>query len=112
MATTTPKVLIPSKIMESAQTTQYTAVGVKTYIDKFTMTNTSGANATFNVCLVTSAGAPAASNTIVINKTLVPNESYLGSELVGQVLEPGDYISTSGTASALTMRACGREISQ
>lgn len=108
---TTPKVLIPSKIMEPSQTTQYTAVGVKTYIDKITVTNTSNSNASFNVCLVANSEAPASRNTLVINKTLAPNESYLGAELVGHILSPGDYISTYGTNSALTLRASGREIS-
>ena len=33
------KVLVPAKIAESAQTTQYTATNVTTIIDKFTATN-------------------------------------------------------------------------
>ena len=33
------KILIPAKIAEATQTTQYTAAGVTTLIDKFTATN-------------------------------------------------------------------------
>ena len=33
------KVLIPAKIAEASQTTQYTASGVTTIVDKFTATN-------------------------------------------------------------------------
>ena len=33
------KVLIPAKIAENSQYTQYTATGVTTIIDKFTATN-------------------------------------------------------------------------
>ena len=43
------KVLIPAKIAENAQTTQYTATGVTTIIDKFTATNYSAAAATISV---------------------------------------------------------------
>jgi hypothetical protein len=41
--TVTVKVLIPAKIAENTQTTQYTAAGVTTIIDKFTATNYSAA---------------------------------------------------------------------
>jgi len=44
--TVTAKPIIPSKQAESAQTPQYTTpAGVRTIIDKFTATNTSGATA-------------------------------------------------------------------
>ncbi len=106
----TVKNLIPSKQMESAQTTQYTAVNCKALIDKFTATNTSAANAIMSVNLVTSGGSAATSNLIVDDVTLAPGETYTFPELVGQVLEPSSFISTAGTGSALTIRASGREI--
>ena len=37
--TVTAKVLIPSKIAENTQSTQYTATNVTTIMDKFTATN-------------------------------------------------------------------------
>lgn len=108
----TLKVLIPAKQAENTQLTQYTATNVKAVIDKFTATNTSGANVTISVNLVTSGGSPGASNLIVDTRSIVPDETYTMPELVGQVLESGGFISTiASAASAVTIRASGREIS-
>jgi len=109
--TVTVKNLVPSKTVENAQTTQYTATGVTTIIDKFTATNYNTAAATISVNLVTAAGAAGNSNLITKTKTLQPAEVYTFPELVGQVLNPGDFISTiAGTASAINMRVSGREV--
>ena len=109
--TVTVKVLVPAKTVENAQTTQYTATGVTTIIDKFTATNYSAAAATISVNLVTVAGSAGNSNLITKTKTLQPSEFYTFPELVGQVLGVGDFISTiAGTASAINMRVSGREV--
>lgn len=110
MAVTT-KVLIPAKIAENVQTTQYTATNVSAIIDKFTATNYSGTAATISVNLVTAAGTAGNDNLIIKAKTLQPSETYTFPELVGQVLAAGGFISTiAGTASAINIRASGREI--
>ena len=107
----TVRVLIPAKTAEAAQTTQYIANNVTTVIDKFTATNFSGTAATISVNLVTGSGAADNSNLIVKTKTLQPSETYTFPELVGQVLNPSGYISTlAGTATAVNIRASGREI--
>jgi hypothetical protein len=106
------KVLIPAKTAENAQTTQYTATNVTTIIDKFTATNYNTAAATISVNLVTALGSAGNDNLIVKTKTLQPAETYTFPELVGQVLASGGFISTiAGTASAINIRASGREIS-
>lgn len=108
----TPKVLIPAKQAENAQTTQYTATAVRAIIDKFTVTNTSAGNVSISVNLVTLAGAAGAGNLIIDARTLVPDETYTCPELVGHVLEDGGFISTlASAATSLTIRASGREIS-
>lgn len=110
--TVTVKVLIPSKIAEAAQTTQYTATGVTTIIDKFTATNYSASAATLSVNLVTSGDTAGNANLITKTKTLQPAEVYTFPELVGQVLAPSGLISTlAGTATAINIRASGREVS-
>ena len=68
------KVLIPAKIAENAQTTQYTATGVTTIIDKFTATNYSAAAATISVNIVTATDTAGNQNLIVKAKTLQPSE--------------------------------------
>ena len=110
--TVTVKVLIPAKIAEAAQTTQYTANGVTTIIDKFTATNYSASAATLSVNLVTVSGSAGDANLITKTKTLQPAEVYTFPELVGQVLAPSGFISTlAGTATAINIRASGREVS-
>ena len=110
--TVTVKVLIPAKTAESSQTTQYTASGVTTIIDKFTATNYSASAATISVNLVTGATTAGDANLITKTKTLQPSEVYTFPELVGQVLMPSSFISTiAGTASAINIRSSGREVS-
>ena len=110
--TVTVKVLIPAKTAENSQTTQYTASNVTTIIDKFTATNYSAAAATISINLVTAADTAGNSNLITKTKTLQPSEVYTFPEIVGQVLSPSGFISTiAGTASAINIRASGREVS-
>ena len=109
--TVTVKVLVPSKTVEATQVTQYTATGVTTIIDKFTATNYSAAAATISVNLVTAAGTASNDNLITKFRTLQPSEVYTFPEIVGQVLSPSSFISTiAGTASAINIRASGREV--
>ena len=109
--TVTVKVLIPAKIAEATQTTQYTATGVTTIIDKFTATNYNTVSATISVNLVTVAGSAGNLNLITKTKTLQPAEVYTFPELVGQVLGVGDFISTiASTATSINIRASGREV--
>lgn len=106
------KVLIPAKIAENAQTTQYTATGVTTLIDKFTATNYSAAVANISVNLVTALDTAGNQNLIVKTKSLQPSETYTFPEIVGAALAPGGFISTlASAASSITIRASGREIS-
>ena len=110
--TVTVKVLIPAKVAEASQTTQYTATGVTTIIDKFTATNYSASAATISVNLVTGGDTAGNANLITKAKTLQPAETYTFPELVGQVLMPSGFISTiAGTASSINIRSSGREVS-
>jgi hypothetical protein len=109
--TVTVRVLIPAKIAEATQVTQYTANNVTTIIDKFTATNYSATAATISVNLVTVAGSAGDANLIVKTKTLQPTETYTFPEIVGAALRAGDFISTiAGTATSINIRANGREI--
>ena len=91
--------IVPGKTVENTQEKQYTASGVTTIIDKFTATNYSGTAATISVNLVTTGGSAGNTNLVTKTKTLQPAEVYTFPELVGQVLNPGDFISTlAGTA--------------
>jgi hypothetical protein len=105
------KVLIPAKAAENTQTAQYTAVNCRTVIDKFTATNTSASNATLSVNLIPDGGSASNGNLIVKTISIAVGQTYTFPELVGQVLDSGSFISTiASAASALTIRASGREI--
>jgi hypothetical protein len=110
--TVTAQVLIPAKIAEASQTTQYTSTNVTTIIDKFTATNYSSAAATLSVNLVTLGDTAGNANLITKAKTLQPSEVYTFPELVGQVLASGGFISTlAGTATSINIRSSGRAVS-
>ena len=100
---------IISKEIENAQTTQYTSTAARTILDKFTVTNNDAVARTFSVNLVTVGGTAGADNLIIDTKTVQPDETYLCPEMIGQVLNPGDFISTIASASnALTTRVSAR----
>lgn len=104
------KAIIPSAAATAAQTTQYTApAATRTIIDKFTGTNTTAASIVFTINLVNSGGAAGAANQIVV-KTLAAGECYTFPEVVGHVLNAGDFISTLAGAVGVTIRASGREV--
>ena len=109
--TVTAKVLIPAKIAEATQTTQYTATNVTTIIDKFTATNYSSGAVTISVNLVTSGGTAGNDNLITKTKSLQPAEVYTFPEIVGQILAPSGFISTiASAATSVNIRASGREV--
>lgn len=107
--TVTPKCLVETKYAENAQTTQYTAgTGTRVLIDKFT--GYSAAGTTFAVNVVPSGGAAGAGN-VVVAKTLAAGDCYTFPEMVGQILNTGDFISTlPGDANAIVIRISGREV--
>lgn len=109
----TVTVLIPAKLAENAQTTQYTVpAGITTIIDKFTATNVSGSSATISVNLVTGGDTPGDQNLITKTKSLSAGEVYTFSEIVGQALATASYISTIvSAANSITIRSNGRQIS-
>lgn len=108
--TVTAKCLLEAKYAENAQTTQYAApTGTRTIVDKFTAYSLAGG--TLSVALVAGAGAAGASNAQV-SKTLAAGETYTFPELVGQILNAGDFVSTlAGTAATVVIRISGREVS-
>ena len=107
----TIKNIIASKQAEATQVTQYTATNCTCIIDKFTVTNTTANNVTWSVNLVIGGGSAGADNLIIDTKSIAPSETYTCPELIGHVLNEDSFISTiAGTATALTIRASGREI--
>lgn len=109
--TTTVNTLIESQDAPTVQTTLYTSTSLKTIIDKFTASNTTGGALTIAVNLVPSGDVAGTANLIRTTKTLQAGEVYRFPELVGHTLESGDFISLIASATGITIRASGRRIS-
>ena len=102
---------VSSKYLEATQTAQYTSANAKTVIDKCVITNVSSSNVKLNVNIVNSGSSVADSNIIISDRIVEPNETYNCPEIVGLILESGDFISTlSSVASALVINLNGRTI--
>ena len=111
--TVTARNLIPAKLVENTQTTQYIVPTNATavIIDKFTATNISASTATISVNLVTGSDTAGNQNLITKTKSLTASEVYTFPELVGQILPTAAFISTiASAASAINMRVSGREV--
>lgn len=108
--TVTSKPLVTGKDLENAQTTQYTATGVRTIIDKCTVYNHTAGAVALTINLVPSGGAAATSNA-VISRNVAAGAVDTCPEVVGHALEPGGFISTlAGAATSLACRISGREV--
>lgn len=111
--TTTARCLLEAKYAENSETTQVTSgARIITIIDKFTGTNVTASAALLTVKIIASGGSASADETVAYQKSIQPGETYTFPEVVGQVLNTGDFISTlAGTASAIVIRVSGREVS-
>lgn len=107
----TAKSLFAPNQAPNANTTQYIATGVRCILDKFTGTNTTAGAVSLTVFLVPSAGAAGVTNTIVSARSLAAGECYTFPEIVGHVLNAGDFLVTLASAAAsITVRGSGREV--
>ena len=105
------KPLATSDYAPAVQTTVYTAgTSTRTIIDKCTAYNGSVSAVPITVNIVPSAGTAGADNVIAV-KAVSAGETYTFPEVVGHVLETGEFVSiVAGSASALVFRMSGREI--
>jgi len=107
----TSKPIIASQYASDSETTEYTtASGVRSIIDKFSAYNGSGSTVTVTVKLVSSGGSAGAAN-IIESKSVQAGETWGFPHIVGHSLESGGFVSViASTASAVVIRATGREV--
>lgn len=109
--TSTPAVLLQTKYLETAETTQYgpaPSTAKVVYVDSFIVSNRGGAGVTLIVRVVPSGGTPGVEHELFPTKTLAVGEVY---EVPPFKLGPGDFIRTIvGTATSLVARIDGRII--
>lgn len=106
--TVTASAIVETGYAAATETTVYTSAGKRTIIDK--VSAYSAAGGTLALKLVP-AGATVGAAHVLASKTLAAGETYGFPELVGQVLEAGDFISElAGTASTVVRRISGRVV--
>jgi len=102
-------VLVESKFVAATLTTQFTAVAPQTIIGACTISNGTAGAVTITAHIVPSGDTAVAANTLISARSISPGATDPCPELTGQVLLPGDFISTqAGAASSLTLRISGR----
>lgn len=103
------KELVAPKNMETTQTTQYTATNATTQITAATVTNNTAGNLTFSANLVPSGGSVATSNRLIFDRQVAAGKSYHCPELL-HVMAAGQFLSTIASATGLTLKVSGVEI--
>lgn len=107
----TPAVLIAPQQVANATTTYYTSTGLKTRIDKLTVTNPTATARSITIYLVPSAGSANDGTTIVKDKVINAGETWNCPDVVGQILAAGGTIqAVASAATALTISAAGVQI--
>lgn len=104
---TTAVCLVEAGVAATAETTIYTATGKRTIIDKCGSYSAAG-TATLTLKIVPSAGTAGATNVLAV-KSFAAGETYTFPEIVGHILNPGDFISEIATG-VVNRRLSGREI--
>jgi hypothetical protein len=104
--------LVEAVQVTAAEVTYYTAPpNTRTLIDKLTGTNTNVGAVTITVSLVASGNSVGVGSQIVRTRALAAGETYGFPELVGHVLNPGDFISiAASSAASVNVRISGREV--
>lgn len=110
--TTVSKCLVESTQLAAAQTTIYTCpVNSRVSVDKFTGVNVGAAATTLTINVVAASGAAAGTNVLTSARTLAIGETFGFPEMIGQILEPGDFVSVlAGAATSINVRMSGRVI--
>jgi hypothetical protein len=105
------KALAEGQIIPNADTTVYTAPGfTTTIIDKLTCANYDSVPRIIAISIVAS-GAAVGNAYYIAKRTLASTETYTWPEVVGQILNPGDFVSAiSSNATGINLRMSGREV--
>ncbi len=111
--TVVAQTLIEPILLTTADVTLYTApANTRVIIDKFTAANTTAGAITITVNLVASGGAASATNTLISARSVSAGATDLCPEIVGHILNPGDFISAKASANtSIGLRASGRAVS-
>jgi hypothetical protein len=109
--TVTAKNLVEGRSIPNAETTVYTApANTTTIVDKVTTANYDSATRVITIGIV-AAGNVIGDVYYIAKRTLAAKETYIWPEVVGQILNPGDYITAIASQDdTINLRISGREI--
>jgi hypothetical protein len=108
----TPKALVTPQQIANATTTYYTSTGLRTRIDKLTVTNPTAGAATVTIYLVPSGGSAGDSTTISKTKSVASLETWNCPDVVGHILEAGGTLqAVASAATTLTLAVSGAQLS-
>ncbi len=108
--------LIEGKYAPISSAIEYTVTGSNTttvvvILDCFTATNVSASPAQFSCHLVPSGGSVGDVYLVIDEATIMPGETYLCPEMIGQTMPESSFLSVKASAAdAITFRASGRII--
>jgi hypothetical protein len=107
----TAKALVEGQIIPNADTTVYTAPAfTTTIIDKLTCANYDSVSRVIAISIVASGGS-VGNAYYIAKRTLASFETYTWPEVVGQILNPGDFVSAiASNNTGVNLRMSGREI--
>jgi hypothetical protein len=109
--TVTAKNLVEGRSVPDVDTNVYAApANTTTIIDKITSANYDTASRVITIGIV-AAGNSVSDIYYIAKRTLAAKETYIWPEVVGQILNPGDYVTAiASQADTINLRISGREI--
>lgn len=112
--TTITRTSVVQETVASAAATLYTAGATLDYafIAKALAANSTTTPATLTINIVQSGGSVESTNEYVITETIPANQSVVLFKLIGEQLDPGDFISAiASVTSTVSLRISMKEIS-
>lgn len=100
------KNIVPGVVLGATLTTLHTApASTRERICNATLVNDTASVITCTVHIVSSGGTAGTLNKKISAYPLAPGETYTCPELIGRVLEPGDFIQALGNGAAFDVSA-------
>ena len=112
--TTITRSNIVQETLAITDTTLYTLGSTVTnaFITKAIASNSTTTPATITINIVQSGGSVASTNEYVIEETIPANQSVVLYKLIGEQLDPGDFISAIASVTAtISLRISVKELS-
>lgn len=104
--TVSQKNIVPGVLLGAALGTIHAAPALtKERIINATVTNDTGGAVSLTVHIIPSGGSAGSANKRISARSIAPGETYPCPELIGRVLEPGDFIQASGLNLSIDISA-------